>query len=539
MPKLVYLGTVFDCREGETVISAFLRHGVNVPFSCCSGVCHVCLRRCVGGTVPEEAQAGLRQTLRALGYFLPCKCIPIGDMEIAPRRDADLFSPAVVHEKELLAPDVCRVLLEPATPLYYHAGQFINVRRPDGLTRSYSLASIPRQDYFLELHIKRMRNGVMSNWIFEELRVNDEIEIQGPQGSCHYVPGCREQNLLLIGTGTGLAPLVGIVRDALHSGHTGQIYLYHGSRRAAGVYLREMLLDFHERYPNFHYAGCVSGGEAPEGFLPGRAHDVAFDAHPNLSGWRVHLAGLPAMVHLARSTAVRAGAGPTEVHADPFELRDRRCQLRSAERTASWRCANEIAQRAEDPRRDPPPDPEMWAALKEGTLLSEILTDFYTRVFEDPQLAPYFRGVTKRRLIEKVFSFMRQVFTGERMYFGDRPRNAHHWMVISDELFDHREALMESCLRRHRLPGHLIARWRAIEESYRGDIVKPIPWSRIVDGVELPLEGFGEVVLAVGTMCDGCQREIVAGEKVRYHLRLGATYCRACTAREEAGVVVR
>ena len=174
----------------------------------------------------------------------------------------------------------------------------------------------------------------------------------------------------------------------------------------------------------------------------------------------------------------------------------------------------------------------MWDALDRGERLVAILTEFYTNVFDDSVLAPYFRGITKDRLIGQVFSFMRDVFTGEKHYFGMRPRTAHHWMVISDEIFDYRERMMEACLRRHGLAEHLIQRWRRFEESFRSDIVKATPWKLVVDGIERPLDGFGELDLTVGTLCDGCQRAVESGERVRYHLRLGLTYCTDCTKSE-------
>jgi hypothetical protein len=93
----------------------------------------------------------------------------------------------VVAEKTALADDVCQLRIESATSLYYHAGQFINLRRADGLTRSYSLASLPMEDGFLELHVKRMPGGAMSQWIHDELAVGDELELQGPHGGA---PAC-------------------------------------------------------------------------------------------------------------------------------------------------------------------------------------------------------------------------------------------------------------------------------------------------------------------------------------------------------------
>lgn len=174
------------------------------------------------------------------------------------------------------------------------------------------------------------------------------------------------------------------------------------------------------------------------------------------------------------------------------------------------------------------PDPEMWAALDEGRLLNTIFKDFYSLVFEDDRLAPFFHGVTQQRAMEKQVLFMRQLFSGEKVYFGDRPRNAHHWMVISDELFDYREELMVDCLRRHGLPEHLVERWREVENNFRGDIVKDRQWNRKMGDVELPVDGYGETVLEIGSLCDGCGEEVDAGVNVRYHLRLGSIYCPSC-----------
>src|SRR5690606_3152802 len=89
-------------------------------------------------------------------------------------------------------------------------------------------------------------------------------------------------------------------------------------------------------------------------------------------------------------------------------------------------------------RRYPEADPILWEALQQGRLLSKLLAVFYHRIFRDPLLAPFFEGVTESRLVEKQYNFLCQAITGEKVYFGERPRNSHHWMVVSDELFDHR-----------------------------------------------------------------------------------------------------
>jgi len=518
MVNITYQDKVYRCRKGESVLDAALRQGVNLQFSCRNGVCQVCLQRAVKGELPKASQKGIKEKLRARGYFMPCVCRPRSDIEFESPVADDLYFTATVAAKERLSQHIYRIVLEPSLALDYHAGQFINLKHPDGTTRSYSLASVADEDYYLELHIQRMPNGVMSNWLIDALEVGSEIEMQGPNGNCFYQPASIDQNLLLIATGSGLAPLVGILRTALAAGHSGQIYLYHGSRLAQGLYLVNSLHELSRQHANFHYLPCVSGAVDAEQYHHGRADDVAFAQHEFLAGWCVHLAGNPDMVASAAARAATAGADDGLIFADSFVLKE----LRAAPRHDA-----EITP-AESGRREFPPDGEMWAALHEGALMNRILTDFYDEVFDDALLAPYFTGVTRHRVIGKVYSFMKQIFTGERVYFGDRPRNSHHWMVIPDEVFDYRESLMAKWLRHHGLDEHLVQRWLAIEHSFRADIVKAKPFGRMVDGIVQPVEGFGHAVLEIGAVCDSCSQVLEPGEEVRYHLRLGHIYCHAC-----------
>lgn len=174
------------------------------------------------------------------------------------------------------------------------------------------------------------------------------------------------------------------------------------------------------------------------------------------------------------------------------------------------------------------PNPELWAALRNGDGLREVLEDFYTRVYADPRLGPFFRFATRERAIDKQFAFLKELLTGEECYFGDRPYNAHHWMVISDELFDYREQLMADCLRRHGLDDAQVARFRRIDEVFRKQIVKSEPKPKKLRGEAMPLTGFGDVVIAGGTLCDGCGQALDDGSVARYHLRTGQTYGLAC-----------
>lgn len=185
---------------------------------------------------------------------------------------------------------------------------------------------------------------------------------------------------------------------------------------------------------------------------------------------------------------------------------------------------NGPSRRASDARKDP----ALWAALDSGRRLRTILEEFYEEVFADPVIGSFFVRTTKEWVIDHQYAFLAQIWTGEKQYFGDRPRNAHHWMVISDEQFDHREAMLVRCLRRHGLSDAHVDVWRTLDESFRSHIVKDRPFAKKRAGKALPLDGFEALVLSAGGVCDGCQGEIAHGVTAHYHVRTGRTICADC-----------
>lgn len=185
-------------------------------------------------------------------------------------------------------------------------------------------------------------------------------------------------------------------------------------------------------------------------------------------------------------------------------------------------------------RRPLDPHPELWAALEQGELLRRALVDFYDRVFLDERLAPFFVHTTKSWAIDHQYAFLRSLLTGERVYFGDRPRNAHHWMVIDDELFDYREQLIADTFRRNGVPEAAIAELAAIHECFRHHIVKGAPFPRKRGGVALPLDGWDATPLSAGGLCDRCGQVIEIDGVGWYHRRTGETRCGRCA--DETGV---
>lgn len=500
-------GKKYRIKEGETALEAMLRGGANLSFSCRKGSCRSCLLEAISGELGDEAQSRLSEEMRDRNLFLPCVTRTATNVEARIPDLSQWNMKAVVVEKNQLSDDVWQLLLEPLSELEWRAGQFINLTNPDGETRSYSLASIPEEDYFAELHIRRYPDGKVSNWVAESLMPGDEVEIQGPVGTCYYDSEMAGQSLLLIGIGTGVAPMIGVARDALRRGHTAPITLYHGASKEKNLYLSDKLKALELEYPNFaaHCAASQDGAKQ-------RVVDIAFSDHPVLREYTLFMAGSPDSIETARIKAVACGIKLSSIHADPFET------------TAPYMPDDEAKISAIKP------DPELWTALEEGALISKILDDFYTRVYLDPRLSPFFQKVTKARVSGKQYAFLVGLLTGVRSSFVEPPFNAHHWMVISDELFDYREKIFFECVRAYDLPEHLVARWASLHEVFRRTMVKSAERGQVHDGVEQDKSGYTSEILGMDGMCDGCSGEILEGSSVRMHQRTGEIFCTECDA---------
>lgn len=198
----------------------------------------------------------------------------------------------------------------------YEAGQYLRVHVDAQTIRYYSLASVPALDRHLELHVRKGAPGSASRWFHEVLRPDDMLEIEAPQGDSIYDPEAADSPLLLLSTGSGLAPHVGILRTALHQSHSNTIYLYHGVRHRHELYLVEALRNLARRHANFRYVPCLSGADQPLGYTAGRALDAALRDLDIGQQWRVYLSGNSAMVASGCRAALAAGVPFEQIFSD-------------------------------------------------------------------------------------------------------------------------------------------------------------------------------------------------------------------------------
>lgn len=315
--RIRFEGQDFDGPDGETVLECLERQGVAVPSFCRNGACQTCLMKAEDGEIPAVAQQGLKPAWKRQGFFMACVCRPKATLDVA-RCDAARQFPTQVLEVEPLGAQVLRVILARPADFEFSAGQFMQLVRPeDGLMRPYSIASLPDSPV-IELHVALMAGGRMSQWLRDA--EGKAMEFRGPFGECSYWPEEPDRPLLLAGTGTGLAPLLGVLRAALATGHRGPIRLFHGASRLEGLYHWDLLQTLQSAHPQLSVWGSVLDGANDNPGISATPLDqqVLGLGDSTLAEQRVYLCGRPEFVREMRREIYLSGVPFERIHADPF-----------------------------------------------------------------------------------------------------------------------------------------------------------------------------------------------------------------------------
>jgi ferredoxin-NADP reductase len=137
----------------------------------------------------------------------------------------------------------------------YTAGQHVDVRltAPNGYTamRSYSIASAPGDSEVIELAIERLADGEISPFFHDVARVGDTIDLRGPLGGHFLWPGPSDRPVLMMGAGSGVVPLMAMIRYRKASGEPVPIALLLSSKTWGDVLFRDELIALERSLPDF------------------------------------------------------------------------------------------------------------------------------------------------------------------------------------------------------------------------------------------------------------------------------------------------
>ncbi|QGN49213.1 2Fe-2S iron-sulfur cluster binding domain-containing protein [Micromonospora sp. WMMC415] len=324
------LGAEVSCREDQTVLDACLREGVWLPHACTHGTCGTCKAIVLDGDIDlgSASPFALLDSEREEGCALLCVARPRGDLVV--EGEVDIEDGVEVHPVrdhrgrvvtlEEVAPDVRRVVLDLTRPMPFNAGQYVQLVLPGGDTRPYSIANSPSDPRRIELHVRRHPGGAATDrWIFKDLAVGDEVALSGPYGTFSWRPA-RDKPVLLVGTGTGLAPLASILAQlgdtAAAAGWEHEVVLYHGVATKDELYDRERYERLQQELPWFSYRPAVS--REPVNGRQGRVTDLLAKDFPRASGRVAYLCGSPRAVEDTMKVLMRARLFPRDILREGF-----------------------------------------------------------------------------------------------------------------------------------------------------------------------------------------------------------------------------
>jgi len=325
-------GKTFRVWEGENILVAALRQGVMLPYSCKNGTCGSCKGQLESGEVhyPFHPPLALEKSDFANDFALLCQAEPISDLRIRVReieavRDIQIrMLPARVLEKTLLAENVMRLQLRlPASQrLQFLAGQYVDVLLSGGKRRAFSIASSPSLENEIELHIRHVEGGDFTGYVFNDLQERDILRLEGPQGNFFVRNDRTDRPMIMMGGGTGFAPLKSMIESLIEHDDKRTIYLYWGARTHGELYLDELPSKWARAHQHIHYRKAISEPDAGAtgDYYRGLVHEAVIGEHADLSGFDVYMSGPPAMIEVAKRQFVENGVPEDRLYYDSFEF---------------------------------------------------------------------------------------------------------------------------------------------------------------------------------------------------------------------------
>jgi NAD(P)H-flavin reductase/ferredoxin len=297
----------FNVNAGGRLLDAALQNGIELPHDCRVGQCGACTIELTRG-ITLGGELGC-------GNILACQARVFSNLEITPH---DAPEPnlrnAVVDEIRDIAKDVVEVIVSLRRPLVWLPGQYMKLQFRGYPARNFSPSARltdGRFDDRLYFHIKKVRGGLVTPKLGTEIGVGSKLKIEGPFGHA-FLRDDQSGRLILLGSGTGFAPIWAIAAAAQEKLPDRPIFLICGAKNAQSFYMESAL-----RKASSHNGTSVKIiFETPHPSLVNSDFGTPAEHMPPLSADDiVYAAGGPAMVEKARKQSEIAGA---RFYADPF-----------------------------------------------------------------------------------------------------------------------------------------------------------------------------------------------------------------------------
>lgn len=333
-PRIVEVSPLaarFEVASGETILEAALSHNIPLPHNCTVGTCGTCKCKLIEGKVSALTDFGYALSAHEIGagYILSCQAtpkLPITRIRLdrpeATQISAETFSGRLV-DFNLLTNDIAEVLVELDRPIAFLAGQHANLSAL-GLSRArqYSFADAPGTDVRqLRFLIRKVPGGTFTTMLFSGELKSAELQVKGPFGSFHLP--LSDRPMICIAGGSGLAPILSILHDALRRNITRRCALLFGARTQSDLYLLEEIASIQERWGEaFQFMPVLSHEPADSSWKGARGLVTQFTADAmsveDLRRAQGFMCGPPGMIDAGIAAMVELGISLDDIYYDKF-----------------------------------------------------------------------------------------------------------------------------------------------------------------------------------------------------------------------------
>lgn len=332
-PKVLFkpIDETIECGSEETVLDAAFRQGYNLAYGCREGQCSACKCYLMEGDVALKPYStfALSESEEGNGYTLMCRAMPEQDLTVELLHyDPDAYrlehaireGRAEVVEVEELTGDISRLHLKVIEPedFSFKAGQYVDIHVPgdEDAHRSFSLANLPG-DGHIELIIRRYPGGRLSGMLGEEIKKGTELSFTGPYGAFHL--RTSERPILMLATGSGMAPILGLLRQLAEDGCDRPVRFFYGTRSEDDLFYEDIVAELGGRLGDFEFTPVLSRAEwdGARGYVQDTVD--AFLDDGELGEPDVYMCGSPDMIDAAQELLESKHEVPGErIHHDKF-----------------------------------------------------------------------------------------------------------------------------------------------------------------------------------------------------------------------------